>query len=118
MALYFNFFVPVVVSFRRVPALYALAPTESEPPFQQTQLVVLVLFILLGTSPSGDFASTRSQLPELAVSGAQNVGSHANHPSARVEADLMSTARRVFLRLRNRLDLHGGSTCRAIWSRR
>jgi hypothetical protein len=24
------------------------APTESEPPFQQTQLVVLVLFILLG----------------------------------------------------------------------
>jgi hypothetical protein len=25
-----------------------LAPTESEPPFQQTQLVVLVLFVLFG----------------------------------------------------------------------
>jgi glucan phosphoethanolaminetransferase (alkaline phosphatase superfamily) len=48
MALYFNFFVFVVMAFRRVPALHALAPTESEPPFQQTQLVVLVLFILLG----------------------------------------------------------------------
>jgi glucan phosphoethanolaminetransferase (alkaline phosphatase superfamily) len=49
MALYFNFFVLVVMAFRRVPALHALAPTESEPPFQQTQLVVLVLFILVGT---------------------------------------------------------------------
>jgi hypothetical protein len=48
MALYFNFFVLVVMSFRCVPALHALAPTESDPPFQQTQLVVLVLFILLG----------------------------------------------------------------------
>ena len=48
MALYFNCFVLVVMAFRRVPALHALAPTESEPPFQQTQLVVLVLFILLG----------------------------------------------------------------------
>jgi hypothetical protein len=25
-----------------------IAPTESEPPFQQTQLVVLVLFVLFG----------------------------------------------------------------------
>jgi hypothetical protein len=48
MALYFNFFVLVVMAFRRVPALHALAPTESEPPFQQTQLAVLVLFILFG----------------------------------------------------------------------
>jgi hypothetical protein len=48
MALYLNFFVLVVMAFRRVPALHALAPTESEPPFQQTQLVVLVLFVLFG----------------------------------------------------------------------
>ena len=41
-------FVLVVMAFRRVPALHALAPTESEPPFQQTQLVVLVLFVLFG----------------------------------------------------------------------
>jgi hypothetical protein len=36
------------MAFRPVPALRALAPTESEPPFQQTQLVVLVLFVLFG----------------------------------------------------------------------
>jgi hypothetical protein len=48
MALYFNFFVLVVMAFRRVPPLHALAPTESEPPFQQTQLIVLALFAVLG----------------------------------------------------------------------
>jgi hypothetical protein len=48
MALYFNFFVLVVMAFRRVPALHALAPRESEPPFQQTQVVVLVVFVLFG----------------------------------------------------------------------
>jgi len=48
MALYFNFFVLVVMAFRRVPVLHALAPTKSELPFQQTQLVVLVLLILFG----------------------------------------------------------------------
>jgi hypothetical protein len=48
MALYFNFFVGVVMAFRRVAALHALAPTQSEPPFQQTQLVVLALFVVFG----------------------------------------------------------------------
>jgi hypothetical protein len=48
MALYFNFLVLVVMAFRRVPVLHALAPTESEPPFQQTQLIVLALFAVLG----------------------------------------------------------------------
>jgi hypothetical protein len=48
MALYFNFFVLVIMTFRCVPALHTLAPTESEPPFQQTQLVVLVFFVLFG----------------------------------------------------------------------
>jgi hypothetical protein len=47
-ALYFNCFVLVVQGFRRVPALHALAPTESEPPFAVVQLVVLVLFLALG----------------------------------------------------------------------
>jgi hypothetical protein len=47
-ALYFNVFVLVVQLFRRVPALNALAPTQSEPPFAVTQLVVLVLFLGLG----------------------------------------------------------------------
>ncbi len=49
LALYLNVFVLVVQLFRRVPALHALAPTQSKPPFGVVQLVVLVLFITLGT---------------------------------------------------------------------
>ncbi len=45
-ALYLNVFVLVVQLFQKVPVLKALAPTQSEPPFAVTQLVVLVLFIL------------------------------------------------------------------------
>jgi hypothetical protein len=50
LALYFNVFVLVVQSFMKVPALKALAPTQSEPPFAIAQSVVLVLFIVLGTA--------------------------------------------------------------------
>lgn len=45
LAQYFNVFVLVVQLFRRVPALQALAPTQSEPPFAVVQLIVLGLFI-------------------------------------------------------------------------
>ena len=48
VAQYFNCFVLVVQLFRRVPALQALAPTQSEPPFAVAQLVVLLLFVWLG----------------------------------------------------------------------
>ncbi len=48
ICLYFNLFVAVVQSFEKIPALHAIAPTQTEPPFKLTQLVVLVLFILLG----------------------------------------------------------------------
>lgn len=48
IALYLNLFVGVVQGFLRVPALRALAPTQSEAPFQLTQLVVLTLFVGLG----------------------------------------------------------------------
>ena len=48
VALYLNVFVLVVQLFRRVPALQALAPTQSEPPFAIAQLAVLALFIVLG----------------------------------------------------------------------
>jgi hypothetical protein len=47
-ALYFNLFVAVVQSFEKIPALHAMAPTQTEPPFKHTQVVVLALFILLG----------------------------------------------------------------------
>ena len=47
-ALYFNVFVLVVQLFLKVPALNALAPTQSEPPFAIAQLIVLVAFVALG----------------------------------------------------------------------
>jgi hypothetical protein len=47
-ALYFNVFVLVVQLFRQVPALSAMAPTQSEPPFQIAQLAVLLLFAAIG----------------------------------------------------------------------
>jgi hypothetical protein len=48
LALYFNVFVAVVQSFLKVPALKAMAPTQKEPPFVVAQVVVMVLFIVLG----------------------------------------------------------------------
>ena len=48
IALYFNVFVGIVQSFEKIPALQALAPTQTEPPFKDTQLFVLGLFIVLG----------------------------------------------------------------------
>jgi hypothetical protein len=48
VALYFNVFVGIVQAFRRVAPLNALAPTQSEPPFQFAQLGALVLFVALG----------------------------------------------------------------------
>lgn len=58
VAQYFNFFVLIVQSFRRVPVLQALAPTESEPPFAIAQLVALVAFLLLGYVATRGFLRT------------------------------------------------------------
>jgi hypothetical protein len=58
IALYFNVFVLINQLFDKVPALKALAPTKSEPPFQVTQLVVLVLFIVLGIRAVMKFDNT------------------------------------------------------------
>jgi hypothetical protein len=48
MALYLNVFVGVTQSFQKLPFLQPLAPTQSEPPFLIAQIVVLLLFIVLG----------------------------------------------------------------------
>ena len=48
LVLYLNVFVLVVQLFRRLPALLVAAPTQKEPPFLVTQLLMLVLFIVLG----------------------------------------------------------------------
>jgi hypothetical protein len=47
MSLYFNLFVLVVQAFEKVPALHAIAPTQTESPFKLTQFVVLVASISL-----------------------------------------------------------------------
>jgi hypothetical protein len=47
ICLYFNLFVAVVQSFEKIPALHAMAPTQTEPPFKLTQLVVLLVSALL-----------------------------------------------------------------------
>jgi hypothetical protein len=47
LAEYLNFFVLIVQSFQKVPALNALAPTQTEPPFLIAQLIALVAFIAL-----------------------------------------------------------------------
>jgi hypothetical protein len=52
LALYLNVFVLVVQAFLKVPALRAMAPTQSEPSFVVTQSTVLVLFVALGVVSS------------------------------------------------------------------
>jgi hypothetical protein len=48
-AFYLNFVVLIVQSFQKVPALHALAPKQTEPPFLVVQVVSMVAFIVLGT---------------------------------------------------------------------
>jgi len=47
LAEYFNCFVLVVQSFEKSPTLRALAPTQKEPPFAISQLIVLVFFVVV-----------------------------------------------------------------------
>jgi hypothetical protein len=47
ICLYFNLFVAVVQAFEKIPALHAMAPMQTEPPFKLTQLVVLLVSALL-----------------------------------------------------------------------
>jgi hypothetical protein len=46
-ALWFNVFVLIVQSFQKIATLKALAPTQSEPPFQIAQGAALVLIVVL-----------------------------------------------------------------------
>jgi hypothetical protein len=73
MALYFNVFVLVVQLFLKVPALHSLAPTQNEPPFKITQLVVLAAFVGLGIAavlrfhpPQPQGQSPQTQSPSIA----------------------------------------------------
>jgi hypothetical protein len=66
-ALYLNTFVLVVQSFLKVPALRALAPTQSEPPFLGVQLAVLAAFAVLGTFAAIRFGAQASAHADLAA---------------------------------------------------
>src|SRR3954468_5693344 len=63
--LYLNFFVLMVQLFRRIPALLAAAPKQTEPPFVLSQLLVLALFVWLGT------AAFRRFRPQVVVTAKQ-----------------------------------------------
>ncbi len=64
IALYLNVFVLIAQLFDKVPALKALAPTKSEPPFMVAQLVVLVLFVALTIAAAKRF---REEQPQASV---------------------------------------------------
>jgi hypothetical protein len=58
LLLYLNVFVLIAQLFRRVPALIASAPTQSEPPFVVTQVGTLVLFLWLGRAALKGYSAT------------------------------------------------------------
>jgi len=59
IALYLNVFVLIVQLFQKVPALKALAPTQSEPPFAFAQGGALVIFVVLVIAASIKFHPAR-----------------------------------------------------------
>lgn len=66
LAQYLNFFVLIVQSFLKVPALYALAPTQTEPAFALAQLVSLAAFIVLGVAAVVRFRGSSSRKLQVA----------------------------------------------------
>ena len=67
VALYLNVFVAVFQSFLKLPALNALAPTQSEPPFLVAQSVVLLIFIALAVMAIRSFHPQPDTSPLRAV---------------------------------------------------
>jgi hypothetical protein len=67
LALYLNVFVLIVQAFLKLPALKEIAPTQNDPPFKFTQLVVLVAFVALGIGAVIRFRSA----PSLAATEAK-----------------------------------------------
>jgi hypothetical protein len=62
LATYLNVFVLVAQLFKRIPVLFLLAPTQSEPPFALTQLLVLALFVWLGGAAVKGFRPAPSSI--------------------------------------------------------
>jgi hypothetical protein len=57
IALFLNVFVLIAQFFMKVSALKALAPTQSEPPFLATQVLVMLICIVLGTLVAKRFSA-------------------------------------------------------------
>jgi hypothetical protein len=57
ISLYLNVFVLIAQLFMKVPALNAMAPTQSEPPFLIAQVVGMVIFIVLAIGAAKKFRS-------------------------------------------------------------
>jgi hypothetical protein len=66
IALYFNVFVLIAQLFLKVPALKALAPTQTDPPFLVSQLANLVLFVAIGVLATKRFVA-QAPVPPLAM---------------------------------------------------
>ena len=69
VALYLNVFVLIVQLFEKVASLRAMAPTQSEPPFVITQVVVMAIFVVAGIFAVKGFrakSATITTLPKAA----------------------------------------------------
>jgi hypothetical protein len=62
IALYLNVFVGVVQAFQKIPFLNAFAPKGNEPPFIVAQVLVMVIFIVLGVLAVKKFHPVRGAL--------------------------------------------------------
>lgn len=60
IALYLNSFVLVAQFFQKIPALKALAPTQTEPSFAISQGAVLVIFVVMGVAAARKFQSPQA----------------------------------------------------------
>src|SRR5271163_2544913 len=63
VGLYLNFFVLIAQLFMKVPELKELAPTQSEPPFQITQGIALLIFATLAVRAAMKFHSGDAARP-------------------------------------------------------
>jgi hypothetical protein len=70
IALYFNVFVLIAQLFEKVPALHALAPKGSEPPFVVTEIIVMVIFIALGIAAVKGFREPTAVVREQSARAA------------------------------------------------
>src|SRR5687768_6579305 len=75
-AQYLNLFVLVAQAFRRVPALNALAPTQTEPPFAIAEVIVLVVFAAVSVKAVREFGGVRAETMEAQRAASPSRKSH------------------------------------------